>query len=83
MAEPSNPAIKSTADKVRERVARFRIVVIGRANAGKTTLLQRICNTTDKPIIFKPVGYIKEDGQKETKMEEVDMSVVDPTEEVM
>ena len=29
----------------------FRILVIGRANAGKTTLLQRVCNTTEDPCI--------------------------------
>ena len=31
---------------------RFRILVIGRANAGKTTLLKRVCNTTDDPCIY-------------------------------
>ena len=31
---------------------RFRILVIGRANAGKTTLLQRVCNTTEDPCIY-------------------------------
>ena len=30
----------------------FRILVIGRANAGKTTLLQRVCNTTEDPCIY-------------------------------
>jgi GTP-binding protein EngB required for normal cell division len=36
---------------------RFRVLVIGRANAGKTTILQRVCNTTEKPKIFDPKGY--------------------------
>ena len=31
---------------------RFRILVIGWANAGKTTLLQRVCNTTEDPCIY-------------------------------
>ena len=31
---------------------RFRILVIGRANAGKTTLLQRVCDTTEDPCIY-------------------------------
>ncbi|KAG6326026.1 hypothetical protein ID866_13063 [Astraeus odoratus] len=35
-----------------ERIGRFRILVIGRANAGKTTILQRVCNTTDLPEVF-------------------------------
>ena len=30
----------------------FRILVIGRANAGKTTLLQRVCNTAEDPCIY-------------------------------
>ena len=31
---------------------RFRILVIGQANAGKTTLLQRVCDTTEDPCIY-------------------------------
>jgi len=34
------------------KYSRFRILVIGRANAGKTTLLQRVCNTTEDPCIY-------------------------------
>ncbi|KAG6809341.1 hypothetical protein H0H87_011953 [Tephrocybe sp. NHM501043] len=34
----------------------FRILVIGRANAGKTTLLKRVCNTTDEPCIYDDKG---------------------------
>ena len=37
---------------LRAKYTRFRILVIGRANAGKTTLLQRVCNTTDDPCIY-------------------------------
>ncbi|KAI5998424.1 hypothetical protein F5J12DRAFT_955907 [Pisolithus orientalis] len=29
---------------------------MGRANAGKTTILQRVCNTTDEPEIFNGEG---------------------------
>ncbi|KAI9567052.1 hypothetical protein HD554DRAFT_1016436 [Boletus coccyginus] len=39
------------AAAVRKRFSRFRILVIGRANAGKTTLLQRVCKTTESPIV--------------------------------
>jgi GTPase SAR1 family protein len=35
---------------------RFRVLVIGRANAGKTTILQKVCNTTEKPEIFDSEG---------------------------
>ena len=37
---------------LRTKYTRFRILVIGRANAGKTTLLQRVCNTTEDPCIY-------------------------------
>ncbi|KAI5994775.1 hypothetical protein EDD15DRAFT_2165739, partial [Pisolithus albus] len=36
--------------------SRFRILVMGRSNAGKTTILQRVCNTTDEPEIFNGKG---------------------------
>ncbi|KAG6328861.1 hypothetical protein ID866_10228 [Astraeus odoratus] len=39
-----------------ERIGRFRILVIGRANAGKTTILQWVCNTTDLPEVFDGEG---------------------------
>ncbi len=47
--------LRKTTDKpdvlrVREKYSHFRILVIGRANAGKTTLLKRVCNTLDDPI---------------------------------
>ncbi|KAI5988205.1 GTP-binding protein, partial [Pisolithus albus] len=35
---------------------RFRILVMGRANSGKTTILQRVCNTTDQPEIYNGKG---------------------------
>ena len=34
------------------KFSRFRILVIGRVNAGKTTLLKRVCNTTEDPSIY-------------------------------
>ncbi|KAJ8582234.1 hypothetical protein M405DRAFT_831015 [Rhizopogon salebrosus TDB-379] len=45
-----------SAREVRWRFRRFRILVVGRANAGKTTLLQKVCNTTEKPEIFDGKG---------------------------
>ena len=38
--------------EVREKYRQFRILVIGRANAGKTTLLKRVCNTDEDPCIY-------------------------------
>ncbi|KAG1777992.1 GTP-binding protein [Suillus placidus] len=42
--------------KIREKIGRFRILVIGRANAGKTTILQRVCNTRENPQIYNSAG---------------------------
>src|SRR6266404_1145926 len=42
---------------------RFRVLIIGRANAGKTTILQRVCDTTDSPTIYR--------RNRDYKMEEV------------
>jgi len=42
--------------EIRAKFERFRILIIGRRNSGKTTILQRVCNTTDKPLIFDRDG---------------------------
>ena len=44
-------SMSDRAAAVRKRFPRFRILIIGRANAGKTTLLQRVCKTTESPIV--------------------------------
>ncbi|KAG1719507.1 GTP-binding protein [Suillus lakei] len=41
---------------LRERIGRFRVLIIGRANAGKTTILQKVCNTTEDPEIYDIKG---------------------------
>jgi GTPase SAR1 family protein len=35
----------------------FRVLVIGRANAGKTSILQRVCDTTESPTIYRQRKY--------------------------
>ena len=30
----------------------FRSLIIGRANAGKTSILQSVCNTTQSPVVY-------------------------------
>ena len=44
------------AFNVRQKYRPFRILVIGRANAGKTTLLKRVFNTTEDPGIYNELG---------------------------
>jgi len=39
-----------------DRIGHFRILVLGRSNAGKTTLLQRVCNTKELPEIYNAKG---------------------------
>ena len=39
----------------------FRVLIIGRANAGKTSILQRVCDTTESPTIYRLGKY----GRKE------------------
>ncbi|KIM56556.1 hypothetical protein SCLCIDRAFT_236985 [Scleroderma citrinum Foug A] len=41
---------------VRKYFEAFRILIMGRANAGKTTILQRVCATTEQPEIFDGNG---------------------------
>jgi septin family protein len=31
----------------------FRVLILGRANAGKTSILQRVCDTTESPMIYR------------------------------
>ena len=40
---------------------RFRVLIIGRANAGKTSILQRICETTESPVIYRGFGWPREE----------------------
>ncbi|KAI6158946.1 hypothetical protein EDD17DRAFT_930063 [Pisolithus thermaeus] len=49
------------ASEYMKNIKHFRILVMGRANAGKTTILQRVCNSTDKPEIFDGKGNKTED----------------------
>ena len=43
-------------EDVKETFGRFRILVIGRANAGKTTILKKICDSTQNPEIYDGMG---------------------------
>ncbi|KDQ53802.1 hypothetical protein JAAARDRAFT_39110 [Jaapia argillacea MUCL 33604] len=56
---------------LRLRYSQFRVLVKGKANAGKTTILQKVCNTTDQPKIYNSKG------------EKIDLSAVAPSRERM
>ncbi|KAI6137562.1 hypothetical protein BKA82DRAFT_4286874 [Pisolithus tinctorius] len=55
----SGPAYRLNSEMAQEymkKIERFRILVMGRANAGKTTILQRVCSSTENPEIFDGKG---------------------------
>jgi len=47
-----------SAEKIRAECPQFRILIIGKANAGKTTILRKVCNakSDEKPIIYDAKG---------------------------
>lgn len=72
-----------------QREGRFRILIVGRANAGKTTILKKICNTTDEPEIYNSIGErVCEPHTSEgscdlnIKHPQIDTSSVEPTAQV-
>ncbi len=40
---------------------RFRVLIIGRANSGKTTILKKVCDTTESPTIYRDSDYRREE----------------------
>jgi GTPase SAR1 family protein len=50
-ARPNSIGTKRTPRIIQD--LRFRVLVLGRANAGKTTILQRVCETTESPKIYR------------------------------
>ncbi|KAF9460947.1 GTP-binding protein [Collybia nuda] len=55
------PIVKTIAEETRfvdlkEKAQRFRVLIIGGANAGKTTILKKICDTTNDPEIYDKEG---------------------------
>ncbi|KAJ7714638.1 hypothetical protein B0H16DRAFT_1618015 [Mycena metata] len=55
----SKPSAKLSVEesiRLRAKCGHFRVLVIGRANAGKTTLLKRVCDSIEDPEIYDPNG---------------------------
>ncbi|KAJ7222130.1 GTP-binding protein [Mycena pura] len=68
-AQPGNSSLGSSAQPavnpelpkdniigIRSKCPHFRILIIGRANAGKTTILKRVCNSVKGPEIYDVNG---------------------------
>ncbi|KAF8130212.1 GTP-binding protein [Boletus edulis] len=64
----STESTSSRFEDIREKFGRFRILIVGRANAGKTTILQKICNTTESPEIYDGKGNKIDPSQLEGSM---------------
>jgi ABC-type cobalamin/Fe3+-siderophores transport system ATPase subunit len=47
-----------SAEQIRAECPQFRILIIGKANAGKTTILRKVCNAKPdaKPIVYDAKG---------------------------
>jgi len=54
----------------------FRVLIIGRANAGKTSILQRVCDTTESPVIYRGNERVKLDPSMERGEHMIDDQLV-------
>jgi len=50
-------ANRRQAQNVRKVTGCFHVLIIGCANVGRTTILQRVCNTMEQPKIFNQDGH--------------------------
>lgn len=41
---------------LRSHFMRFRVLIVGRANSGKSTILQAVCGTDEEPYVFDKKG---------------------------
>ncbi|KAH8991805.1 GTP-binding protein [Lactarius hatsudake] len=54
----------------------FRVLIIGRANAGKTSILQRICETTESPVVYRGKEKVKLDPSMDRGEHRIDDELV-------
>jgi hypothetical protein len=47
------PAMDAQQNPPRGPDVKFRVLIIGRANAGKTSILKRVCETTENPKVYR------------------------------
>ena len=65
-----------SAEEIRAACPKFRILIIGKANAGKTTILRKVCNA--KPDA-KPIVYDAEGKEVRTKVRFGNLAVLAKT----
>ena len=59
-SETGYASVMDTQPPPRLPKIKFRVLIIGRANAGKTSILQRVCDTTESPVVYRQKGFNKE-----------------------
>jgi GTPase SAR1 family protein len=55
----------------------FRVLIVGRANAGKTSILQRVCETTESPVIYRGQARWGEEVKLDPSMDRGEHSIHD------
>jgi GTP-binding protein EngB required for normal cell division len=56
---------------------KFRVLIVGRANAGKTSILQRVCETTESPKIYRVTNGTREEIHLNPTAERGDHNIED------
>ncbi|KAN0137719.1 hypothetical protein V8E53_004475 [Lactarius tabidus] len=69
-------SVPATSDRQFPKI-KFRVLIIGRANAGKTSILQRVCETTDSPVIYRRTGDDKKKIRLDPSMYRGEHSIED------
>ncbi|KAH8822455.1 hypothetical protein DL96DRAFT_351899 [Flagelloscypha sp. PMI_526] len=65
--------------KLKKQCGSFRVLVIGRANAGKTTICQKMCNTTGKAVARDTLGKkVEVSPSKERGVHDINREIVYP-----
>jgi len=67
-----------SAEEIRRECPRFRILIIGKANAGKTTILRKVCNAKPdaEPIVYDAEEMVVE--QAPTNVQQAPTKVESP-----
>ncbi|KAH9056848.1 hypothetical protein EDB87DRAFT_1686730 [Lactarius vividus] len=74
----TNIVAPMNTQQLRRRIpeVQFRVLIIGRANAGKTSILQRICETTESPVIYHRNEEVKLDPSMDRGEHRIDDELI-------